>query len=178
MLAEWASAKSTTTIDDKIVTEIRTKLEAVLWDEPKKLDQIVGRMDREGEFISSFKELLGGSPTARNLVSSQSAKEVTEELMQTGAQIASGDKLGPILKAGRAALSVIPGTKASQRRQERWYGDAVANRMFNKGERNLRDTIESMKQYRTTLQKSIDKMPRSQPFQTEIWDYYNQGLLE
>ena len=30
MLAEWASAKSTTTIDDKIVTEIRTKLEAVL----------------------------------------------------------------------------------------------------------------------------------------------------
>ena len=25
MLAEWASAKSTTTIDDKIVTEIRTK---------------------------------------------------------------------------------------------------------------------------------------------------------
>ena len=27
-LAEWASAKSTTTIDDKIVTEIRTKLEA------------------------------------------------------------------------------------------------------------------------------------------------------
>jgi len=28
MLAEWASAKSTTTIDDKIVTEIRTKLEA------------------------------------------------------------------------------------------------------------------------------------------------------
>ena len=28
MLAEWASAKSTTTIDDEIVTEIRTKLEA------------------------------------------------------------------------------------------------------------------------------------------------------
>ena len=28
MLAEWASAKSTTTIDDKIVTKIRTKLEA------------------------------------------------------------------------------------------------------------------------------------------------------
>ena len=28
MLAEWASAKSSTTIDDKIVTEIRTKLEA------------------------------------------------------------------------------------------------------------------------------------------------------
>ena len=28
MLAEWASAKSTTTIDDKIVTEIRKKLEA------------------------------------------------------------------------------------------------------------------------------------------------------
>ena len=28
MLAEWKSAKSTTTIDDKIVTEIRTKLEA------------------------------------------------------------------------------------------------------------------------------------------------------
>ena len=28
MLAEWASAKSTTTIDDKNVTEIRTKLEA------------------------------------------------------------------------------------------------------------------------------------------------------
>ena len=28
MLAEWASAKSTATIDDKIVTEIRTKLEA------------------------------------------------------------------------------------------------------------------------------------------------------
>ena len=28
MLAKWASAKSTTTIDDKIVTEIRTKLEA------------------------------------------------------------------------------------------------------------------------------------------------------
>ena len=28
MLAEWTSAKSTTTIDDKIVTEIRTKLEA------------------------------------------------------------------------------------------------------------------------------------------------------
>ena len=28
MHAEWASAKSTTTIDDKIVTEIRTKLEA------------------------------------------------------------------------------------------------------------------------------------------------------
>jgi|TARA_R100000501_G_C2512456_1_gene43401 ABC-type siderophore export system fused ATPase/permease subunit len=28
MLAEWASAKSTTTIDDKIVNEIRTKLEA------------------------------------------------------------------------------------------------------------------------------------------------------
>ena len=28
MLAEWASAKSTTAIDDKIVTEIRTKLEA------------------------------------------------------------------------------------------------------------------------------------------------------
>ena len=27
MLAEWASVKSTTTIDDKIVTEIRTKLE-------------------------------------------------------------------------------------------------------------------------------------------------------
>ena len=71
MHAEWASAKSANTIDDKIVTEIRTKLEAVLGDEPKKLDQIVGRMHREGEFISSFKELLGGSPTARNLVSSQ-----------------------------------------------------------------------------------------------------------
>ena len=28
MLAEWETAKSTTTIDDKIVTEIRTKLEA------------------------------------------------------------------------------------------------------------------------------------------------------
>ena len=28
MLAVWASAKSTTTIDKKIVTEIRTKLEA------------------------------------------------------------------------------------------------------------------------------------------------------
>ena len=28
MLAEWESAISTTTIDDKIVTEIRTKLEA------------------------------------------------------------------------------------------------------------------------------------------------------
>ena len=28
MLAEWASAKSKTTIEDKIVTEIRTKLEA------------------------------------------------------------------------------------------------------------------------------------------------------
>ena len=28
MLAEWASAKSSTSIDDKIVTEIRTKLEA------------------------------------------------------------------------------------------------------------------------------------------------------
>ena len=28
MLAEWASAKLPTTIDDKIVTEIRTKLEA------------------------------------------------------------------------------------------------------------------------------------------------------
>ena len=28
MLAEWASVKSTTTIDDKIVPEIRTKLEA------------------------------------------------------------------------------------------------------------------------------------------------------
>jgi len=28
MLAEWASEKSTTTIDDKIVNEIRLKLEA------------------------------------------------------------------------------------------------------------------------------------------------------
>ena len=28
MLAEWTLAKSTTTIDDKIITEIRTKLEA------------------------------------------------------------------------------------------------------------------------------------------------------
>ena len=28
MLAEWASAKSTTSLDDKIVTEIRSKLEA------------------------------------------------------------------------------------------------------------------------------------------------------
>ena len=28
MLAEWASAKSSTFLDDKIVTEIRTKLEA------------------------------------------------------------------------------------------------------------------------------------------------------
>ena len=28
MLAEWASAKSTTSLDDKIVTEIRLKLEA------------------------------------------------------------------------------------------------------------------------------------------------------
>ena len=28
MLAEWASAKSTTAIDDKIVNEIHTKLEA------------------------------------------------------------------------------------------------------------------------------------------------------
>ena len=28
MLAEWAPAKSTTTIDDKIVSEIGTKLEA------------------------------------------------------------------------------------------------------------------------------------------------------
>ena len=27
-LAEWASAKSSTSLDDKIVTEIRTKLEA------------------------------------------------------------------------------------------------------------------------------------------------------
>ena len=148
------------------------------WDEPEKLDQIVGRMDREGEFISSFKELLGGSPPARNLVSSQSAKEVSEELMQTGAQIASGEKLGPMLKDGRATLSFIPGTTASQRRQERWYGDQVAYRMFNKGGGSLRDTIERMKQYRTSLHKSIDKMPRSQPFQTEIWDYYNQGLLE
>ena len=77
-----------------------------------------------------------------------------------------------------ATISIIPGTQASQSRQERWYGDAVANRMFNKGKGNLRDTIERMKQYRTTLQKSIDKMPRSQPFQTEIWDYYNQVLLE
>ena len=46
-----ASAKSANTIDDKLVTEIRTKLEAVLGDEPKKLDQLVGKMDREGEFI-------------------------------------------------------------------------------------------------------------------------------
>ena len=28
MLAEWASAKSTSSLDDKIVTEIRLKLEA------------------------------------------------------------------------------------------------------------------------------------------------------
>ena len=28
MLAEWASSKSSTSLDDKIVTEIRTKLEA------------------------------------------------------------------------------------------------------------------------------------------------------
>ena len=112
------------------------------------------------------------------MLSSQSAKEVSEVLMQTRAQIVSGEKLGPMLKDGRATLSVIPGTTASQRRQERWYGDAVANRMFNKGEGSLRDTIERMKQYRTSLHKSIDKMPRSQPFQTEIWDYYNQGLLE
>ena len=28
MLAEWASAKSSTSLDDKIVTEIRSKLEA------------------------------------------------------------------------------------------------------------------------------------------------------
>ena len=28
MLAEWASAKSSTSVDDKIVTEIRSKLEA------------------------------------------------------------------------------------------------------------------------------------------------------
>ena len=28
MLAEWASAKSSTSIDDKIVSEIRSKLEA------------------------------------------------------------------------------------------------------------------------------------------------------
>ena len=28
MLAEWASEKSSTSLDDKIVTEIRTKLEA------------------------------------------------------------------------------------------------------------------------------------------------------
>ena len=28
MLGEWASSKSSTSIDDKIVTEIRTKLEA------------------------------------------------------------------------------------------------------------------------------------------------------
>ena len=28
MLAEWASAKSTTSLDDKIVIEIRSKLEA------------------------------------------------------------------------------------------------------------------------------------------------------
>jgi len=28
MLAEWASAKSTTSLDDKIVNEIRLKLEA------------------------------------------------------------------------------------------------------------------------------------------------------
>ena len=28
MLGEWASAKSSTSLDDKIVTEIRTKLEA------------------------------------------------------------------------------------------------------------------------------------------------------
>ena len=28
MLAEWASAKSSTSLDDKMVTEIRTKLEA------------------------------------------------------------------------------------------------------------------------------------------------------
>ena len=28
MLAEWASAKSSTSLDDKIFTEIRTKLEA------------------------------------------------------------------------------------------------------------------------------------------------------
>ena len=28
MLAEWASAKSSTSLDDKIVTEIRTKLQA------------------------------------------------------------------------------------------------------------------------------------------------------
>ena len=28
MLAEWASAKSTTSLDDKIVTETRSKLEA------------------------------------------------------------------------------------------------------------------------------------------------------
>ena len=28
MLAEWASAKSRTSLDDKIVTEIRSKLEA------------------------------------------------------------------------------------------------------------------------------------------------------
>ena len=28
MLAEWASAKPTTSLDDKIVTEIRSKLEA------------------------------------------------------------------------------------------------------------------------------------------------------
>ena len=28
MLSEWASAKSSTSLDDKIVTEIRTKLEA------------------------------------------------------------------------------------------------------------------------------------------------------
>jgi hypothetical protein len=28
MLAEWSSAKSSTSLDDKIVTEIRSKLEA------------------------------------------------------------------------------------------------------------------------------------------------------
>lgn len=161
---------------------IRGKLAAILGDDPRTMDQIIQRMDREGLFLSGFKDLLQGSDTAFKLANKRTQGEVAADMLESAGGIARDASFknypGLISRMYQGAQSYIPGTQRRDDRLMRKYGDAVGNRLFTKGADQTRRTVEELRDFRSALRRRMDRFPTAQPIQTNIEDYYLEGLLD
>ena len=163
-------------------SHIRSKLAAILGDDPDTYNQVIQRMDREGMFLAGFNDLLKGSPSAKRLANAQSVMDLTSEMIesvgQTGSDVATKNYPGLFARGMRKASEYIPGTQRRDQRLMRNFGDAFANRAFTKGAEQTKMTLEELRAYRNQLSKRMDRLPTIQPIQTRIEDYYLEGLLD
>tara|TARA_R100000458_G_C8275121_1_gene250120 strand:- start:109 stop:2334 length:2226 start_codon:yes stop_codon:yes gene_type:complete len=161
---------------------IRSKLAAILGEDPELLEEVISRMDREGLFLSGFQDLLKGSPTAKRLANAGSVMDLTSEMIQkaggAGADLATKNYPGLIRRGFQKAEEYIPGTQRRDQRLMRKFGDSFANRAFTKGAEQTKMTLEELRAYRNQLSKRMDRFPTIQPIQTRIEDYYLEGLLD